>query len=133
MYPVNAVREGLVNALVHRDYSSYSGSVHVFVCPERLVIRNSGQLPEGVAVKQLGSKQVSVLRNPDIAHIMHLRGYMEKIGRGNLLITELCKEKGMKEPVWTSGEEGVSLTLFTEGPRKDPLRTPEAPRKDPGS
>jgi len=54
-----------------------------------------------------------VLRNPDIAHVLYLRGFMEKVGRGSVLILRKCRERGLSEPIWTSDEKtGVTLTFF---------------------
>lgn len=69
-YPESAVREALINALAHRDYSDSSGGVSVHIYPKRLEISNSGPLPEGMTVEQLAQGELSVLRNPDIAHVL---------------------------------------------------------------
>jgi len=70
-------------------------------------------LPEGITPETLINGHLSVLRNPDIAHVLYLRGFMEKIGRGSVLILRKCKERGLAEPVWTSDEKtGVTLTFF---------------------
>lgn len=113
LYPPNAVREGLVNALAHRDYSDYSGHVAVHVYPDRLEIWNSGDFPKGVTPEDLLKRHISVLRNPDIAHVLYLRGLMEKVGRGSLLIQKLCEEQGLPKPEWRSeGGRNVVLTLY---------------------
>ena len=141
LYPPDAVREGLVNALAHRDYSDYSGRIAVRVYPDRLEIRNSGDFPGGVTPEKLEKGHISVLRNPDIAHVLYLRGMMEKLGRGSLLIQKLCKERGLPEPKWRS-EEGpnVVLTFFVpeflrglfieQGPSRDQVRTKSGPSRD---
>lgn len=113
-YPYMAIREGLVNAFAHRDYSSYSGGIQVEILSDKIVIRNSGSLPEGVTVKSLNQGQVSVLRNPDIARYMHLRGYMEMIGRGSMTIIEKCQEAGLKAPKWEVDDNSVTLTLYAD-------------------
>ncbi len=70
-------------------------------------------MPEGITPETLINGHLSVLRNPDIAHVLYLRGFMEKIGRGSVLILRKCKERGLAEPVWTSDEKtGVTLTFF---------------------
>jgi ATP-dependent DNA helicase RecG len=112
LYPSAAIREGLVNAFVHRDYSDFSGGIHVFVYPNRLEIRNSGSFPDGITPENLGTG-LSVLRNPDIAHVLYLRNYMEKLGRGSLMIRKACEEKGLPAPKWHSDNNGVALTFFT--------------------
>jgi ATP-dependent DNA helicase RecG len=113
LYPPEAIREGLVNAFAHRDYTDSSGGIAVHIYPKRLEIWNSGSLPEGITPKTLIIGHLSVLRNPDIAHVLYLRGFMEKVGRGSVLILRKCKERGLAEPVWTSDEKtGVTLTFF---------------------
>ncbi|MFM7925766.1 MAG: RNA-binding domain-containing protein [Planctomycetaceae bacterium] len=94
LYPEAAVREALINALAHRDYSSASGGIAIHVFPGRLEIWNSGGLPAGVSAESLGRGQLSVLRNPDIAHVLYLRGLMEKAGRGSVLMIQECKKTG---------------------------------------
>ncbi|HPM47902.1 MAG TPA: putative DNA binding domain-containing protein, partial [bacterium] len=113
VYPMGAVREGLINAFVHRDYSDYQGSLSVFIYPDRLEISNSGEFPKGITADKIGYGQISVLRNPDIANMVYICGMMEKVGRGGLFIRESCKEKGLPEPLWTNKKDlGVTLTLF---------------------
>lgn len=109
-----AIREGIVNAFAHRDYSSFSGGIKVEISPVRLQIWNSGSLPDGVDADKLQQGHISVLRNPDIAHALYLQGYMEKLGRGSVLIRQACEDNGLAPPVWYSeGSSGVTLTFFT--------------------
>lgn len=113
-----AIREGIVNAFAHRDYSSFSGGIKVEISPVRLQIWNSGSLPDGVDADKLQQGHISVLRNPDIAHALYLQGYMEKLGRGSVLIRQACEDNGLAPPVWYSeGSSGVTLTFFTPGSR----------------
>lgn len=111
LYPEEAVREALINALAHRDYSAASGGVSIHVFPHRLEIWNSGPLPEGVTPEALLKGQISVLRNPDIAHALYLRGLMEKAGRGSVLMVKQCQDVGLPVPVWKSDSLGVTLTF----------------------
>lgn len=102
----------MINALAHRDYSSASGGVSIHVYPRRLEIWNSGALPEGVTVQSLLNGQISILRNPDIAHVLYLRGLMEKAGRGTVLMVRKCLEKGLPSPFWKSDSKlGVTVTF----------------------
>jgi len=153
LYPADAVREGLVNAFAHRDYADYKGGVSVHIYPRRLEIWNSGGLPHGVEVEDLAKGHLSVLRNPDIAHVLYLRGMMEKVGRGCFLIQNLCKTQELPAPEWRAPpDQGVTLTFHApatlqewlgEGTKSGlsrdqvtnahPGSTPEVPRKHPGS
>ncbi len=113
LYPADAIDEGLVNAFAHRDYADYKGGIAVHIYPRRLEIRNSGGLPEGVTVEKLAEGHISVLRNPDIAHVLYLHGMMEKVGRGSLLIRDLCAKHGIPAPEWKSDPAlGVTLTFY---------------------
>ncbi len=111
-YPLQAIREGLVNAFVHRDYSDFRGSVSVQIYSNRLEIWNSGSFPNGITSKNIINGQLSILRNPDIAHNFYTRGYMEKLGRGGLLISKICEEYGLRTPIWEENTNGVKLTFF---------------------
>jgi len=114
LYPEEAVREALINALAHRDYSAASGGVSIHVYPHRLEISNSGALPEGVTEQSLLKGQISILRNPDIAHVLYLRGLMEKAGRGSVLMVQKCLEYGLPSPFWQSDPKlGVTVTFST--------------------
>ncbi|AHF01120.1 transcriptional regulator [Thiomicrospira aerophila AL3] len=111
LYPEMAIREGVVNAFAHRDYASALGGIKVEVSADQVQIWNSGGFPEGVTVNKLAKGHISVLRNPDIAHALYLQGYMEKLGRGSVLITQACREAGLPDPVWQSKASGVTLTF----------------------
>ena len=111
IFPMSALREGIINALVHRDYFSISGSVSILIYADRLEISNSGKSPLKAA--ELKKNHLSMPVNPDIAHIVFLRGFMEKIGRGTLKILDACKEAGLAEPIWRTNENDVRLTFFS--------------------
>ena len=112
LYPADAVREGLVNAFAHRDYADYKGGISIHIYPRRLEIWNSGDLPQGVKLENLAKGHLSVLRNPDIAHVLYLRGMMEKVGRGCFLIQNLCKAQELPAPEWKAPpDQGVTLTF----------------------
>lgn len=111
-YARYALREGVVNALVHRDYASYSGGVKVSVYPSRIEIWNTGRLPDGLRPEDLPRTHPSILINPDIAHAFFLRSFMDKVGRGGQRLAEECKQIGARPPEWIQVHGGVQLTLF---------------------
>ena len=112
-FPPRAVREGLVNALAHRDYESYAGSVKLEIGKDRLVITNVGGLFGGLKQEQLGQGSVFAYRNPDIANYLTVRKMMEMVGRGVSLIREECRKANLPEPVWECTASQVKLTLFS--------------------
>lgn len=111
-YPFEALREGLVNAFAHRDYSGFSGGVTVGIYPNRIEIWNSGHFPEGLQPSDLKKNHPSLPTNPDIAHVFYLRGLMERIGRGGQLIINTCRDHGLPAPKWADRTTGVTLTIF---------------------
>ncbi|UUX93225.1 ATP-binding protein [Methanoplanus endosymbiosus] len=61
--------------MIIKSELSLSGKIY----PDHLEITNSGSFPEGVTPEKLSSGHISVLRNPDIAHVMYLRGFMKTV------------------------------------------------------
>lgn len=111
-YSLEALREGLVNAIAHRDYSSFSGGLTVSLYPGRLEIWNSGRLPKELQPIDLKRVHPSIPTNPDICHILYLRRLMERVGRGTQKIIAASKELGAVAPRWVDRPSGVTLTLF---------------------
>ena len=119
-YPAKAVREGLVNALAHRDYSSFSSGASLLVYPDRVEIWNSGKLPDGWTASKLRHNHPSIPRNPDIANFLFIRSLMEQIGRGTQRMIEDCREAGLPAPTWRVDEDGITLTLYSKASREAP-------------
>ncbi|MHB9880730.1 RNA-binding domain-containing protein [Pacificimonas sp. ICDLI1SI03] len=111
-YAPRALREALVNALVHRDYSAYSGGARIAVYPSRIEFWNSGNLPEELSTSDLKREHPSVPVNPDIAKVFYLRGQMEQLGRGTLKIIRACEDIGARKPRWENRKSGVTLTIY---------------------
>ncbi|HVC96950.1 MAG TPA: ATP-binding protein [Pirellulales bacterium] len=112
-YALWALREGLVNAMVHRDYAAMGGDVRVEIFPDHLSIQNPGRLPDGLTADDLKKNHRSHLTNPDIARVFHLRGLMEQLGTGTQKLIAACRELKAKTPVWHTTRNMVSLTLFS--------------------
>ena len=77
-YPVKAVREAILNALVHRDYSSYAENIPVRIemYRDRLEIINSGGLYGNISINELGQVRPDT-RNPALANILEVLHYTE--------------------------------------------------------
>ena len=113
-YPMEAIDEAIVNAMVHRDYADISGEITINIYKDKLEIINSGEIPSDIVSKK--NKIVphhSVLRNPTIAHMFYLRGKMEKLGRGLSLIKDRFEKEGLRTPEWTSQSGYTTLTLYS--------------------
>jgi ATP-dependent DNA helicase RecG len=111
VYPLPAVREAIVNALVHRDYSAFDGGMSVAVYDGRIEFWNSGSLPDEMTVDDLRTTHPSRPINPDIAQVCFLYGLMERWGIGTQKIIRACVESGLPEPEWTVDRNGVTLIL----------------------
>lgn len=96
-YPKDAVREAILNALTHKDYSM-GVPIQISVYEDKLMIWNYGQLPEDWTVENLMQKHSSIPYNPDIANAFFRAGHVESWGRGTIKIIEQCKEHGLQKP-----------------------------------
>lgn len=98
--PEEALREALLNALCHKDYSS-GIPIQISVYEDRLYIANCGSLPENWTIENLLSKHASKPFNPNIAHTFYLAGFIESWGRGIEKICSACKAEGIPQPKYT--------------------------------
>lgn len=111
--PYEVLRETLVNALCHRDYSSYSGSISVAIYDDMVEISNFGCLPKIISLKDLSKKHASHPRNPLIASVLYACTMIERWGRGTQDIIDFCKQAGNPKPTFeeTAGNFTVILPL----------------------
>ena len=98
LFPPIALREALVNAFCHRDYSIAGGAVSLAIYDDRREIWSDGTLPFGLSVDDLKRDHPSRPRNPLIAEAFYRRGLVERWGRGTQKIVELCVQAGHPEP-----------------------------------
>lgn len=96
-YPKDAVREALLNAVSHKDYSGGT-PIQVSVYSDKLIFWNEGQLPANWTVENLSVKHPSKPYNPDIANTLFRSGYIESWGRGTLKMINECIEFGIPKP-----------------------------------
>jgi len=95
--PHGAVREAVVNAVAHRNYTS-KAAVQVMVFADRIEVWNPGGLPENLTVDQLRRPHHSVPRNRLLCEPLFLAHYIERAGTGTLDMIRLCREAGLPEP-----------------------------------
>ncbi|HEX4068770.1 MAG TPA: ATP-binding protein [Candidatus Babeliales bacterium] len=117
--PYKVLREALVNALCHKDYSIRGGSISVAIYYDRVEIGSTGLLPEGVKIKQLAHNHESILRNPLIANVFYLCHMIERWGRGTQEMIELSKKLGNPPPSFEEVTNSVVVTI----PLKEPIHT----------
>lgn len=109
--PIVALREGILNACVHRQYDAYNSFVAINLYADRVEIVNSGCLPDGISIDDLSRNHRSILRNPDIANAFYVLGYIEAAGSGTQRILNECKKNHCKAPIWSDKNGLVSLTF----------------------
>ena len=98
LFPLEALREALVNAFCHRDYSVVGGAVNLAIYDDRLEIWSEGLLPPDIRPEDLKREHSSNPRNLTISKVFHKRGMFEEWGRGTQKIVRLCVEAGHPEP-----------------------------------
>ena len=111
VYPTEALREALLNALIHRNYSS-TASTQIRVYNDKLIIMNAGELPDELTIEDLKKYHVSIPRNALLADVFYKAGFIEIWGSGTLKIIEACKINGMPEPVFNQGKGIFEITFF---------------------
>ena len=110
-FPDEAVREALLNAIVHKDYSSEI-PIQISVYPNRMIFWNEGQLPENWTVEKLTQKHPSKPFNPDIANAFFRAGYIESWGRGTIKIINSCKAHKIAPPAFANELQDFQVELI---------------------
>lgn len=109
-YPEDALREGILNAIVHKDYSSGT-PIQISVYPDHIVFYNSGQLPEHWTVEHLFEKHSSEPFNTAIANAFFRCGDIESWGRGYRKIVRAMESVSLLPPI-IQLMGGLTVTLY---------------------
>lgn len=110
-FPIEAVREAIVNAVCHRDYTD-DGSVQVMLFRDRLEVLNPGTLPRGWTAANLLRTHDSKPHNGILATAMQWAGYVEKSGYGTEDIVRKCKAWGLRVPEYHPSAVDFRLVLW---------------------
>lgn len=114
-YPQEAIRELVINALIHRDWTKQD-YVRVVIYANRFEITSPGALPNGMTVEKIKSG-VSVQRNPLSARIFRDYGYLEQQGMGlRLTVIPLMLQHSGREPDFEADEGYFKVTLWKTSP-----------------
>ena len=121
-YPITAVREVLLNALVHRDYSIHTEGmpIQLQIFSDRIVVTNPGGLYGRINLDQLGQVQPDT-RNPVLATAMETLNITENRYSGIPTIRREMREAGLPRPQFEDSRSSFKVTLFgkrTEVPKK---------------
>jgi len=111
-YPLDAIREIVLNMIVHRDYRDSSDSV-IKIFDDRIEFFNPGELYDNLTVEQLLSNNYeSKTRNKLIALMFKECGFIEKYGSGISRIKQLCKEYGLANPIFKEMQKGFKVIVY---------------------
>ena len=108
-YPVEALREAVINAACHRDYT-ISSSVEIRILADSLRVWSPGRLATGITLPELLSPHASVLRNKGIAQVLYDIGWIERWGGGIQKMRSASETAGIPEPVFQE-DQGFSVTF----------------------
>ena len=111
--PPAAVREAIVNAVAHADYSQRGAPIRVAIFDDRLEVENPGLLPFGLTLDDL-PLGVSKLRNRTIGRVFHELGLVEQWGSGIQRMIASCLDSGLAAPVWEEVGLRLRVTIRTE-------------------
>ncbi|MEA3437241.1 MAG: putative DNA binding domain-containing protein [Thermodesulfobacteriota bacterium] len=109
-YPMKAIREGVINALIHRNYYE-PADTRVMIFDDRIEIVNPGSFPEGVTPEK--PRHIPV--NPVLCQLMYDVGFIEKYGTGIYIIKELCEEYGIPGPEYEISDVETKLVFRSGG------------------
>jgi len=106
-YPVEALREAVVNAICHRDYT-ISSAVEIRILRDSLKVWSPGWLASGITLPELFTSHASVLRNKGIAQVLYDIGWIERWGGGIQKMRTASADAGLPEPVFRE-DQGFSV------------------------
>jgi predicted HTH transcriptional regulator len=115
--PPVAIREAVINAIVHADYSQRGAPIRLSIFNDRLEIENPGLLPSGITVSDLG-RGISRIRNRVIGRVFHELRLIEQWGSGIQRMISACQEAGLPAPRFEEVGFHFRVTLSTD--RKGP-------------
>ncbi|MGA9347185.1 MAG: helix-turn-helix domain-containing protein [Anaerolineae bacterium] len=109
-YPSPAIREGIANAVIHRDYWQAGSRTQVAVYADRIEVENPGGLLPPITVETLGHTP-PVWRNPDLAGLLYRLGYIEQFGTGIERMRRDMRAHGLPEPRFEAGPGWFRVTF----------------------
>ena len=111
--PPDAVRELIVNAIVHRSYIDHS-SIQIAIYDDRLEITSPGRLPMGQTIERM-KQGYSKIRNEALASAFEYMGYIEHWGSGILRVMQEVRDAGLPEPEFLGGDTDLRINIYRNG------------------
>ena len=124
-YPLEAIREIILNMVIHRDYRSASDSI-VKVFNDKIEFYNPGRLPDTISIEDLlTNNYISTPRNKKVADFFKDMGLIEKYGSGIQRIIGYFKDENRPVPEFKNISDGFLVTVFAENHNSVPENAPE--------
>ncbi|GAB6274709.1 MAG: helix-turn-helix domain-containing protein [Peptococcaceae bacterium] len=111
-YPEEALREAIINAVIHRDY--IGPHIQLKIYPDKIILWNVGTLPKEIKIDELKKSHASYPRNELLADVFFKAGLIEAWGRGTIKITDECKKAGLPEPEFKEGFGGFAVYFYKD-------------------
>lgn len=112
-FPLTALREAVINAIVHADYSMKGAPVRLSIFDDRIEIENPGLLQFGITIDELRNG-ISVLRNRVIGRVFKELGLIEQWGSGIQRMITDCRSSGLPSPVFEETGRSFRVTICIE-------------------
>ena len=130
-YPIIAVREALLNTLVHRDYSIHTEGmpIQILMYPDRIEIRNPGGIYGRLRVDQLGKMQPDT-RNPVLVTALEVMGLTENRYSGIPTIRRSMKDFNLEDPVFADERGSFTVILYNRDSIRDNTSQREMTEKE---
>ncbi len=112
-FPIAVVREAIVNAIAHRDYSIRGDGIRLLMFSDRLEVYSPGRLPGHVTLENLVDERYS--RNEAIVAVLSDMGYIERLGYGIDRMIAAMRDQGLPEPEFAETSAGFKVTLHAAG------------------
>ncbi|WP_234887608.1 ATP-binding protein [Aeromonas caviae] len=111
IYPEEAIREALINAITHRDYSIQNG-IDIFIFNNRLEVSSPGRLLSTISIDDLRAlKGAHESRNSLISKILRENSFVRELGEGMRRIFSLLESQEMESPILNNAENYFSITF----------------------
>lgn len=111
-FPINVLREAIVNALVHRDYEIEGAKCEIKIDNDKIIVTSPGKPLPAISLEQLNTFEApSLSRNPIITYAFSLMDYVEEKGFGMKTFKSLNKDFGLPIPKYTLKDPFLILTF----------------------
>jgi predicted HTH transcriptional regulator len=125
--PVDAIREVVINALVHASYSAKGSPIRVAFCDDRIEVDNPGGLMPGITIDDM-IRGTSSIRNPTLARVFAEMDMIEKWGTGIPGVFSAVAAEGLPAPEITELPKALRFTIFIKNHHPQIEATPGTDR-----